>query len=152
MGAVMTRSVESIAIEKNLPRPRMNIPVGKIGCGIYIIRNLATGKRTDCYIGMSYGLGERLRIHYSQFVSGKHPNRAINEDLQIYGASAFELKILERCEYANVVRREAELTERYRPRYCIEFQKRLRKRKIAKALKTSVEKLFQDQEPAHAQR
>lgn len=65
-----------------------------MNAGIYCIKNTLTG---DCYIGRSKNLTDRWKSHISALNNGKHHCRQMLIDWQVYGAAAFEFKILVLC-------------------------------------------------------
>jgi group I intron endonuclease len=67
--------------------------------GVYIITNIVTGDR---YIGQSRELEKRLRGHQLLLEAGKHPNKHLQKDCQIYGSKMFAYGILEAIDICNL--------------------------------------------------
>ena len=61
-------------------------------CGVYVIRNKATGTR---YFGSSKRLRARLRDHRTDLVAGRHANPPLQAAWNKYGPGAFEFLVIE---------------------------------------------------------
>lgn len=60
--------------------------------GVYIITNIVTGDR---YVGQSRTLKQRMRGHQLLLEAGKHPNKHLQKDFQMYGCEMFAYAVLE---------------------------------------------------------
>lgn len=61
--------------------------------GIYAIENLVTGRD---YIGATtISFAERWRVHQKALRAGRHSNRLLQRDWDLYGEAAFEFYIVE---------------------------------------------------------
>ena len=76
---------ELIRKYKETPRPM----------GVYVVRNIATGKS---FIGSSVDVPSRLNRLRTQLQSGLHPNRELQDDWKRLGADAFALETLDTLE------------------------------------------------------
>lgn len=68
--------------------------------GIYTIVNIINGR---CYIGSSVDVLRRLSEHISQLGRGAHVNWILQRAYVKYGATAFDLRILEEVEEKNLL-------------------------------------------------
>lgn len=88
-------------------------------CGIYLIRNTATGK---CYVGSSVNLGRRLH-HYFCIQSMKNvlkrSTMLIYFAILKYGIASFKLEVLEDCDPSVVRERESYYIQVLNPEYNI---------------------------------
>lgn len=60
--------------------------------GIYLIKNTVNGR---VYVGSSKYLEARIKTHISSLTSGKHYNKALQEDWARFGSTAFDFQIVE---------------------------------------------------------
>ncbi len=67
----------------------------KLQSGIYAIQNLVNGK---VYIGQAVNIKRRKNGHYGSLRRGKHANKHLQRAWNKYGESAFEFKVLTRCD------------------------------------------------------
>jgi len=74
------------------------------GCGIYEIRNTATGR---VYIGATKNFSSRMYTHIRKLGTNQHPCKAMQEDWNEAGASVFEFRMVRCVEDAELLR-EAE--------------------------------------------
>jgi group I intron endonuclease len=73
------------------------MPYGQDFCGIYVIRNNATG---NGYVGQSARMRKRLADHFNLLRSGRHPNKHLQAAFKKYGDSAFSYDFEVICEDA----------------------------------------------------
>ena len=71
--------------------------------GIYMIKNEENGK---CYIGSSVNIRKRIETHRQYLVSGRHPNKHLQDAWSKYGKMVFSFAVLERCEWTMLMQRE----------------------------------------------
>lgn len=71
-----------------------------MGCGIYSISNLATGKM---YIGSAVNFEERWRIHRVQLGCGKHHSKHLQASWSKYGPDVFIFKKLLICAKEHLI-------------------------------------------------
>lgn len=64
---------------------------------IYSITNKINNKK---YIGVTKDLDTRKRKHFWELKNNRHSNEKLQRDYNIFGASAFEVEILEELKYA----------------------------------------------------
>lgn len=67
-------------------------------CGIYTITNRVNGKS---YVGSSIDCARRIRNHRGDLVRNKHPSRHLQNAWNVYGAEAFEFRVVELVEDVN---------------------------------------------------
>ena len=60
--------------------------------GIYVIRNIVNDK---VYIGKAKDLSSRKSSHFSQLNSGKHSNKKLQSEYNLYGKNIFAFEVLE---------------------------------------------------------
>jgi hypothetical protein len=65
------------------------------GCGIYFIKNHATGK---IYVGQSIQISQRIQQHLSALKNRKHSNSRLQRDWDAYGEEWFEIGVLEHLQ------------------------------------------------------
>lgn len=71
--------------------------------GIYCIYS----NRFTTYIGQSKDIGARLKKHFRDLTAGKHHNRGLQSDWQIFGENKFTFHLVELCDLENLDDREA---------------------------------------------
>lgn len=64
---------------------------------IYSITNKINNKK---YIGVTKDLDTRKRKHFWELKNNRHSNEKLQRDYNVFGASAFEVEILEELKYA----------------------------------------------------
>lgn len=79
--------------------------------GIYQIRNIVNGR---VYVGKSKDITFRWRGHLSHLRIGKHPNRPLSMDWELFGESNFVFEVLEYCDEALLREKEMEWSRRLR--------------------------------------
>lgn len=77
--------------------------------GIYCIYS----NRFTTYIGQSKDIGARLKKHFRDLTAGKHHNRGLQSDWQIFGANKFTFHLVELCDLENLDDRETYYIEEY---------------------------------------
>ena len=80
--------------------------------GIYMIVCLANGK---VYIGSAKDLWKRFYKHKKMLRDNKHPARYMQNSWNLYGENAFTFQIIELCEKTNLLEREQNWLDRYKP-------------------------------------
>lgn len=83
-------------------------------CGIYQIRNVKDGK---CYIGSSIKIQDRLGRHFRRLCKGKHPNPYLQNAWNKHGAQSFRVGLVEAVPHEELIGREQEYLDAYRPEY-----------------------------------
>lgn len=71
--------------------------------GVYKIINLINNKM---YIGSSFFVQSRLRLHKSHLRKNMHCNKHLQSSFNKYGESSFEFVIIEQCSQENLIERE----------------------------------------------
>lgn len=66
-----------------------------MACGVYSIRNRASGKN---YVGQSIEIERRWRLHRNELNGNRHHNSYLQNAWNLHGESAFEFLVLEECE------------------------------------------------------
>lgn len=79
-------------------------------CGIYIIKNLRSGK---FYIGSAADITTRWRNHRAKLRGNKHRNEHLQRAWNKYGESAFKFQILEYCPINILREREQHYLDTY---------------------------------------
>lgn len=74
------------------------MPYGQDFCGIYVIRNNATG---NGYVGQSSRMRKRISDHFNLLRASKHPNGHLQAAFKKYGESAFSYDFEVICEDAD---------------------------------------------------
>ncbi len=82
----------------------------KIDSGIYKIENKTTGK---IYIGQSKYLKTRFCEHRFELNSGRHHNGYLQKAFDKYGKDDFVFEVIERCDVADLDKRERYYIEKY---------------------------------------
>lgn len=80
--------------------------------GVYIIKCIANGK---IYVGSSNDIARRWSCHLSLLKSGKHTNKALQEDFDTYGIDRISFRIKEECLQKDLYERELYYFKRYEP-------------------------------------
>lgn len=62
--------------------------------GIYVIENTANGKK---YVGQSYDVIRRFRVHKLKLRKGEHPNTHLQGAWNQYGENSFAFSVIENC-------------------------------------------------------
>ena len=78
-------------------------PRNKTACGIYIIKNIVSGR---CYIGATTDLHHRLAQHRSSLERGVHQSVLLQRAYDKYGVDAFDYDVLEYCTKFQLLARE----------------------------------------------
>ncbi len=79
--------------------------LNKNGCGIYKITCLVNGK---IYVGQSKDIAQRWSTHIRDLLRGRHTNKELLQDFQLYGLESFDAEILECCEKDKLLDKESE--------------------------------------------
>lgn len=72
-------------------------------CGIYLIKNAASGKK---YVGSSVEIEDRWRVHRYMLGCGNHPNRHLQRTFNLEGIDNLVFSVLEECSEAELLLRE----------------------------------------------
>lgn len=83
-------------------------------CGIYEIRNTATG---DSYVGLSTNIVRRWIQHWKNLEAGRHSNRLLQAAWKLHGHKPFAFEILMLCELRELVECERKLIGERRATY-----------------------------------
>lgn len=78
--------------------------------GIYAIRNKKNNKK---YIGVSRDVYKRKKEHFYKLGRGRHVNRLLQGDYDLYGVSAFEFTVLKKAPIDKLFDMEKEYIKRY---------------------------------------
>lgn len=62
---------------------------------IYLIKNKANGK---IYVGRTRKFFNRKKLHLNGLRAGRHPNRIMQDDFNMYGEESFEFEVVEESE------------------------------------------------------
>jgi len=91
--------------------------------GIYKILNKANGK---FYIGSSYDILKRCKVHVYQLETSQHPNIYLQNNWDKYGSENFEFIVIEYCGEEDLISREQywlDETKCYEPEIGFNFLK-----------------------------
>lgn len=83
-------------------------------CGVYLIRNLVSGRR---YVGSSQNVEKRWGVHRSMLSSGRHHSQALQRAWAKRGPDCFSFELLEECPEPSLVEREQSWIDKLRPAY-----------------------------------
>jgi group I intron endonuclease len=78
--------------------------------GVYMITNRENGR---LYIGSSVDIGRRWEYHRTKLGSGRHENKALQEDATRYGRDAFSISVLEEAPADRLLVCEAVWLQRF---------------------------------------
>lgn len=81
-------------------------------CGIYVIEHSASGKQ---YIGSSKSIRSRWHGHRDLLRKGKHHSRYLQNAWKKYGEGAFEFRVLGDCGFEELLRKEQQYMEAFKP-------------------------------------
>jgi group I intron endonuclease len=84
--------------------------------GIYCIKNITNSK---CYIGSSTHIYYRVRRHKSDLIRQVHANPILQNAYNKYGATSFEVSIIEECSDNIILQREQHYIDKLSPAYNI---------------------------------
>lgn len=80
--------------------------------GIYLIKNTITG---HCYVGQAKNIERRIYYHLLSTIDEKRKdyNYPLHKAMRKYGYDAFELELLEECDYSKLNNREQYWVKQY---------------------------------------
>ena len=79
--------------------------------GVYKIQEINSGK---VYIGASVNVSRRLLGHKSSLRTGKHINKGLQKDFNLFGECSFVFEKIIDCEIASLTEKELELIESHK--------------------------------------
>lgn len=84
--------------------------------GVYMIKNILNNK---CYIGSSYHINKRKRVHFKSLAKGSHHSQILQRAYNKYGESNFSFEILFTCPKEFNLKLEQIFIEELKPEYNI---------------------------------
>jgi len=79
---------------------------------VYAIVNVLTG---DLYVGATNDMQARISGHLGKLSANDHPSKVMQAAFNDIGSDAFEVRVLESCEFADVFVCERKWMEKLRP-------------------------------------
>ncbi len=113
-------------------------------CGIYSITHRATQKT---YVGSSKQIYYRMAKHKTELLRSKHCNQHLQNAVDRYGISEFDVEVIEECNENDLADRENYWIEQRR---CLEFGynqcmvTKLRKNNVAQCTRSKISKSLMD--------
>ena len=92
----------------------LEYPKTKLEPGIYMVKNLITGKR---YVGQSATPYKRRGEHLSVVKKIRNTNEWLQDDLKQYGRESFVFGVIEHCEKERLLEREQYYIRQMKPEY-----------------------------------
>ena len=86
------------------------MPKTSTGIGIYRLMNTVT---RVVYIGKATNMRTRVSGHKSLLRQGKHPNKLLQADWDLYGEKSFTVKVLKEVSAKNLHRIEKQVINSY---------------------------------------
>ena len=78
--------------------------------GIYRIKNKVNGA---VYIGQAVNIRMRVSHHRSLLKQGKHTNKLLQDDWQLFGEEAFCVKVIKRVAKQNLTKHERNVLQQH---------------------------------------
>lgn len=88
----------------------------KLKSGIYVIENIINGHK---YIGSAINIKERWNEHIKQLKKNTHHSQHLQNAWNLYGEQAFNFLVLETCFFLNLIEKEQQYLDLYKPEYNI---------------------------------
>lgn len=88
------------------------------GYGVYKIKNRLNN---DCYIGSSFNVFERWKVHYKKLKINKHHSIILQRAFNKYKEQAFEFELIEKCntQKDKLIQLEQKYMDNIKPKYNI---------------------------------